>query len=409
MSDTNSNHELQQLECLKKHHLSVFNHMKTGYMQVKIIKNVNATNFYYIFELNEYIYSIFDSSSQLKGNMLNEALPKLTTEIGPLVDHVIESNTDESIQIHLPHINKYVNVQLLSSGDNFVTLLFHDITLQLLAEQKIREQTEEIQAQNEEIQAQNEELTATNEQLSESFDYIYETNLKLIQKEKELKESNQLLHMVLDHIPARVFWKNTQSKYIGCNINFAKDAGRSSYKEVIGRYDHELFRKEIGKKYQKDDKAVMVSGEAKLNYEEPQILNNGTTRWVRTNKIPLTEDSGKVIGVLGTYEDITELKEVEKELLIAKEKAEESDRLKSAFLANMSHEIRTPMNGIIGFSELLNNPDLNEKDRAHYTRIINNSGKQLLEIVNDIIDISKIEAGQIELKKNECLYLGIDS
>jgi signal transduction histidine kinase len=89
------------------------------------------------------------------------------------------------------------------------------------------------------------------------------------------------------------------------------------------------------------------------------------------------------------------------ELLKAKEKAEESDRLKSAFLANMSHEIRTPMNGILGFSELLKEPDLTGGQQLEYIRIIEKSGKRMLNIINDIVDISKIEAGLMKLDSKE--------
>jgi PAS domain S-box-containing protein len=85
------------------------------------------------------------------------------------------------------------------------------------------------------------------------------------------------------------------------------------------------------------------------------------------------------------------------ELVQAKEKAEESDRLKSAFLANMSHEIRTPMNGIIGFAQMLNMPKLSDEKKNNFIKLINNCSNQLLSIINDIIDISKIEAGQVKL------------
>jgi CheY-like chemotaxis protein/nitrogen-specific signal transduction histidine kinase len=94
--------------------------------------------------------------------------------------------------------------------------------------------------------------------------------------------------------------------------------------------------------------------------------------------------------------DITLRKQAEEELLSAKEKAEESDRLKSAFLANMSHEIRTPMNGILGFAELLKEPKLTCEEQQEYLTIIEKSGTRMLNIINDIVSISKVESGQVE-------------
>jgi PAS domain S-box-containing protein len=94
-------------------------------------------------------------------------------------------------------------------------------------------------------------------------------------------------------------------------------------------------------------------------------------------------------------------KKAEDDLIKALEKATEADRLKSAFLANMSHEIRTPMNGILGFSELLKQPDLPKEDQHHFIQIIENSGKRMLNIINDLIDISKIEAGQTTLNRTK--------
>ena len=105
---------------------------------------------------------------------------------------------------------------------------------------------------------------------------------------------------------------------------------------------------------------------------------------------------GNVPHVLSIIRDITDRKVTENELLLAKEKAEESDRLKSAFLANLSHEIRTPMNGILGFSELLKEEGITAKTRNHYIDIITKSGHHLLSIINDIIDISRIETNQVK-------------
>src|SRR5690606_24096439 len=95
---------------------------------------------------------------------------------------------------------------------------------------------------------------------------------------------------------------------------------------------------------------------------------------------------------------ITEKKQMIDNLVAAKEKAEESDRLKSAFLANMSHEIRTPMNGIIGFTELLKEPKLSGKEKNEFIKIIQKSGQRLLNTISDLIEISKIESGSLELK-----------
>jgi len=109
------------------------------------------------------------------------------------------------------------------------------------------------------------------------------------------------------------------------------------------------------------------------------------------------EIGGGQVGVYGIYRDITLRKQYETNLKLAKEKAEESDKLKSAFLANMSHEIRTPMNAILGFSELLKTENITKEERDEYISIIRNKGNELLLIINDIIDISKIEAGDVRI------------
>lgn len=116
---------------------------------------------------------------------------------------------------------------------------------------------------------------------------------------------------------------------------------------------------------------------------KPELLEDGSTLWH------------------GTISDITARKKAEQELFEAKEKAEESDRLKSAFLANMSHEIRTPMNGILGFAQLLKEPNLTGDEQQEYIRIIEKSGARMLNIIHNIVDISKIESGQMEVSVSE--------
>ena len=130
-------------------------------------------------------------------------------------------------------------------------------------------------------------------------------------------------------------------------------------------------------------------------------LEYDTYKWLLISSMPQFRDNEtKPYQVFSTFTDITELKLAESELKKSKEKAEESDRLKSAFLANMSHEIRTPMNGIMGFADLLKTPNLSGASQMKYIEIIELSGKRMLNIINDLIDISKIESGQIEITKD---------
>jgi hypothetical protein len=126
-------------------------------------------------------------------------------------------------------------------------------------------------------------------------------------------------------------------------------------------------------------------------------------RWINAKTVPIVDDSGQVIKRVGIAADITEKHHTVQELIQSKEHAEESDRLKSAFLANMSHEIRTPMNGILGFAELLKEPGLTGEQQQEYIRIIGKSGARMLNIINDIVDISKIEANlmHVDIKETD--------
>lgn len=221
------------------------------------------------------------------------------------------------------------------------------------------------------------------------------TERKLAQE--ALRESRKMLRMIIDTIPVRVFWKNRDLKYLGCNIPFARDAGFENPDDLTGMDDYQMGWKDQADLYRKDDMEVIGMGKPKLDFEEPQTTPDGKTIWLKTSKLPLADINGNILGVLGTYEDITERKQMEGELIAARDKAEESDRLKTAFLNNLSHEIRTPLNAIVGFSELINKPGLSEGALRNYTDIVRRSSGQLLAIIDDIFDIAAIEAGQIKV------------
>ncbi|WP_418697752.1 PAS domain-containing sensor histidine kinase [Bacteroides sp.] len=165
--------------------------------------------------------------------------------------------------------------------------------------------------------------------------------------------------------------------------------------EIVGSYKHfhPEDRAAIADFLNKAEKGL----ENKLSREVRVLREDGTITWLRTHLIVRNyapEDN--VIEIISINYDITQLKRTEAMLIQAKEKAEESDRLKSAFLANMSHEIRTPLNAIIGFSSLLQYVDDND-EREQYISLINRNNELLLNLINDVLDLSKIEAGRMEL------------
>jgi len=139
----------------------------------------------------------------------------------------------------------------------------------------------------------------------------------------ELRLARRMLQHVLDTIPVRVFWKDKNSVYLGCNKLFAHDSGLESPDDLIGKTDYDLGWKEQAELYRSDDQKVMQLGRPKLNYEEPQSTPDGNNIWLETSKIPLTDTEGNIIGLLGTYADITERKKSEEELQQYKQHLEE--------------------------------------------------------------------------------------
>ena len=132
--------------------------------------------------------------------------------------------------------------------------------------------------------------------------------------EEALRSSQQMLKLVLDNIPDRVFWKDLDLRYLGANRNAARDAGLSDPEELVGKRDYELAWHRSASLYEADDRAVISSGRPKINFEEPQVEPSGRVRWLRTSKVPLRDSNGRVLGVLGTYEDITDRKQMEEAL-----------------------------------------------------------------------------------------------
>lgn len=351
---------------------------------------------------------------------------------------------------------------------------------------------------------------------------IKQRNLKKqrIEDEESLVRERKLLRTLIDNLPVTIYVKDAECRKIIANKADLEVIGVESEKDIFGKTDLETFGHDIGERGYLDDKRVIESGIPVLNREEDFYDNEGTQKWLLTSKIPITDEKGQPMGLVGIgrditeqklaqakilklskgieqspstiiitdlngtieyvnpqfcistgyteeealgqnskviisemmddseyeklwknvtagevwrgeiqnrrkdgflywesatitgiknekgiitnyiaiKEDITERKKMQSELIASKEKAEESDRLKSAFLANMSHEIRTPLNSIIGFSELLGDPDFGEEQKKEFIQAIVMNGNSLLTIISDIMDFSMLESHQMKIR-----------
>lgn len=213
--------------------------------------------------------------------------------------------------------------------------------------------------------------------------------------ETKLNASRRILQKVLDTIPVRVFWKDKNSVYLGANQLFADDAGEKSADDLIGKTALNYTWPDHARAFQLDDAAVIASGEPKLNYEERQARPDGSTYWLKTSKVPLRNEANEIIGVLGSYEDITAVKQAQQELIKAKEGAEAASKAKDEFLAVMSHEIRTPLNPILGFADLLRQHITSTPETEYIDTIISAANDQL-RLIDDILEYMRINSDQIK-------------
>lgn len=207
------------------------------------------------------------------------------------------------------------------------------------------------------------------------------------QKLNEAQEIGQLGSWEWEIETDVVRWSKALYKMIGLN----PDQSAPNYKELPKYYKPESF--------QRLDAAIrecLATGKS-YEIELEMITTSQEILTTQTRGRAVKNDAGQIVKLQGIVLDIGKYKLLENDLLKAKNKAEESDRLKSAFLLNMSHEIRTPLNGMLGFIELLNEPDLDEETRKFYMSVVNEGSERLMKTINDIIEISRIEAGDVIL------------
>ncbi len=233
-------------------------------------------------------------------------------------------------------------------------------------------------------------------------------NARLYQRSQEgiddVKLQQSYLEALLNNIPHVAWIKDKQSRFIAVNQSFGELAGYRPI-ELVGKNDLDIWPIELAKMYQNDDFLVMKVGERKV--VEEKVLNpQGEERWIETIKTPIKNSDGIITGTVGIALDITDRKQAQIDLHLTNQslsatnlELQRATRLKDEFLATMSHELRTPLNAILGMSEVLQDEvfgSLNNRQRKPL-ETIQRSGQHLLSLINDILDVSKISAGKVEL------------
>jgi PAS domain S-box-containing protein len=213
----------------------------------------------------------------------------------------------------------------------------------------------------------------------------------------ELRRSEAFLDSVIENIPDMVFVKDARTLQF-VRLNRAGEAllgiSRADY---IGRTDHDFFPQDEADFFTEKDREVLARG-AVLDIAEEPIQTPSGQRILHTKKLPVVDEDGRPIYLLGISEDITDRKHAADAIQAARLEAERANRAKTEFLSRMSHELRTPLNAILGFSQLLEMDELSADQRENVA-YISQAGRHLLQLINEVLDISRIESGQISISR----------
>ena len=236
------------------------------------------------------------------------------------------------------------------------------------------------------------------------------------QSEAKLQAFSRDFEAFLDQTTDFVYFKDLDSRIRFCSQTLANITGHRHWREMVGKHDREIFPPDTARIYEAEEAPVFAEGRPLLGKVDPYYDAEGGTGYVLTNKWPLFDSGGKVVGIFGISRDITALKRADaelrqhrdhleelvtkrtQELSLAMEASEAANIAKSAFLANMSHEIRTPLNAITGMAHILRRSGLTPQQTDKLDKI-ETASCHLLETINSVLDLSKIEAGKLVLEE----------
>jgi two-component system, cell cycle sensor histidine kinase PleC len=211
-----------------------------------------------------------------------------------------------------------------------------------------------------------------------------------------IHRERELLRILMESIPDLIYFKDANSRFTRINREHARALGIADPQDCVGMLDSDYLESEYATQSYLDEQEILRSGRPLLDRTERMKKADGNYCWLSTTKVPVLDSIGGTSGIAGISRDITNLKNIEENLQRTKHAAESASRAKSEFLAVMSHEIRTPMNAILGVTDLLSRTALN-LEQQDYVAICQRGGATLLNLINNILDLSKVESGRFEL------------
>ena len=217
--------------------------------------------------------------------------------------------------------------------------------------------------------------------------------------QQDLRHEQFLLRTLMEYLPDRIYFKDRQSRFLRNSRAHLQGFGLKNASDAIGKTDFDFFTEEHAQQAFDDEQRLIQTGQP-MTKEEKETWPDGSVSWALSTKMPLRDEDGNIVGSFGISRNVTARKRAEEAMRQARDAAEEANRTKSQFLANMSHELRTPLNSVIGFAGiLLKNKGGNLRpSEINFLERIQANGKHLLLLINEILDLSKIEARKLELQ-----------
>ena len=220
----------------------------------------------------------------------------------------------------------------------------------------------------------------------------------LRQSEETLRQRHREVSTLLESLPGYAFFKDAYGHYVMANQNFARAVGHTS-ESILGKTDTELFPLELATKYRADDARLLKSG-TPLAVGEEMMIEGGRTFTVQTTKVPVKNDRGDVVGLIGLGFDVTDRKNAESELLKALAREKELGELKSSFVSMVSHEFRTPLGIIMSSAEILQDylDQLPADERNAHLKSIQKNTRRMAELMEEVLLLGRFDAGKMEFQ-----------